>query len=403
MEKPDVDLIEGPVAGDLDRAEGDQPQPALHRRHGDRDPRLPAPALRARRHAVLPRARAAAGGAERVADGRSRARAARGQPLHDPRAGGGRTQGRAGRTVRGAARAGLRARCASTARSTRSTRCRSWRRTTSTRSTSWSTASRCTPTCGSAWPNRSRPRCATPTGRAIAVEMDTGKEHLFSAKFACPVCSYSLPELEPRLFSFNNPMGACPKCDGLGSIQFFDPKRVVASPTCRSRPARSAAGTGATSSTSRCCRASPRTTASTSSSRSRHSPEIAQTSCSTARARRKIAFRYLTERGRTDDARARLRGHHPQPRAPLPRDRLGGGARGTRQVPQHQALPRLRGHAPAPRGAPRADRRQGAAQRQRPAAAATRSHFFDSLQLAGPQAAGRREDRQGDRVAPIAS
>jgi excinuclease ABC subunit A len=68
-------------------------------------------------------------------------------------------------------------------------------------------------------------------GRAVAVEMDTEKEHLFSAKFACPICNYSLPELEPRLFSFNNPMGACPKCDGLGNINFFDPKRIVAFPT----------------------------------------------------------------------------------------------------------------------------------------------------------------------------
>ncbi len=67
-------------------------------------------------------------------------------------------------------------------------------------------------------------------GRALAVEMDSGQEHLFSAKFSCPVCSYSLPELEPRLFSFNNPMGACPKCDGLGQITFFDPRRVVAFP-----------------------------------------------------------------------------------------------------------------------------------------------------------------------------
>jgi excinuclease ABC subunit A len=68
-------------------------------------------------------------------------------------------------------------------------------------------------------------------GRAIALEMDTDREHLFSSKFACPICSYSLQELEPRLFSFNNPMGACPECDGLGQITFFDPKRVVAHPS----------------------------------------------------------------------------------------------------------------------------------------------------------------------------
>jgi len=67
-------------------------------------------------------------------------------------------------------------------------------------------------------------------GRALAVEMDSQKEHLFSAKFACPICNYALQELEPRLFSFNNPVGACPKCDGLGVISFFDPKRIVAFP-----------------------------------------------------------------------------------------------------------------------------------------------------------------------------
>ena len=68
-------------------------------------------------------------------------------------------------------------------------------------------------------------------GRVIALEMDNGKEHLFSAKFACPMCDYSLPELEPRLFSFNSPMGACPACDGLGFSEAFDPDRVVAFPT----------------------------------------------------------------------------------------------------------------------------------------------------------------------------
>ncbi len=68
-------------------------------------------------------------------------------------------------------------------------------------------------------------------GRAIALEMDSGVEHLFSSKFGCPVCSYSLPELEPRLFSFNSPVGACPACDGLGQVTVFDPERVVAFPS----------------------------------------------------------------------------------------------------------------------------------------------------------------------------
>ena len=67
-------------------------------------------------------------------------------------------------------------------------------------------------------------------GRAIAVEMDSAREHLFSARFACPICSFALAELEPRLFSFNNPAGACPTCDGLGQLDFFDPARVVAHP-----------------------------------------------------------------------------------------------------------------------------------------------------------------------------
>ncbi len=68
-------------------------------------------------------------------------------------------------------------------------------------------------------------------GRAMALEMDSNKEHLFSAKFACPICNYSLSELEPRLFSFNSPVGACPSCDGLGHATVFDADRVVAFPS----------------------------------------------------------------------------------------------------------------------------------------------------------------------------
>ena len=56
---------------------------------------------------------------------------------------------------------------------------------------------------------------------------DRGADQLFSARYACPHCGYNLTELEPRLFSFNNPAGACPDCDGLGARQFFDPDRVI--------------------------------------------------------------------------------------------------------------------------------------------------------------------------------
>ena len=64
---------------------------------------------------------------------------------------------------------------------------------------------------------------------AIIQSMENSKEAeiVFSAKFACPKCGYSLNELEPRLFSFNNPVGACKECDGLGMEQFFDPELVV--------------------------------------------------------------------------------------------------------------------------------------------------------------------------------
>ena len=57
------------------------------------------------------------------------------------------------------------------------------------------------------------------------------QERVFSAKFACPECGYSIAELEPRLFSFNNPAGACPSCDGLGIKQIFDPERIIADPS----------------------------------------------------------------------------------------------------------------------------------------------------------------------------
>jgi excinuclease ABC subunit A len=65
----------------------------------------------------------------------------------------------------------------------------------------------------------------------VAFMDEPGREELlFSDRFACPVCGYSIPELEPRMFSFNNPAGACNTCDGLGVRQFFDPDRVASQP-----------------------------------------------------------------------------------------------------------------------------------------------------------------------------
>jgi excinuclease ABC subunit A len=67
-------------------------------------------------------------------------------------------------------------------------------------------------------------------GRALLLDADRGEEIVFSNRYACPLCGYSLADLEPRLFSFNNPSRACPRCDGLGTVEFFDERRVVAHP-----------------------------------------------------------------------------------------------------------------------------------------------------------------------------
>jgi len=68
---------------------------------------------------------------------------------------------------------------------------------------------------------------ATADGLAFAEDADTAERTTFSARFACPVSGFTIDEIEPRLFSFNNPYGACPACDGLGTEMFFDPELVV--------------------------------------------------------------------------------------------------------------------------------------------------------------------------------
>lgn len=66
--------------------------------------------------------------------------------------------------------------------------------------------------------------------RITVVNMENEKEHTFSTRFSCPECTYNLSELEPRLFSFNNPIGACPTCNGLGFLYYFDEKKLVVHP-----------------------------------------------------------------------------------------------------------------------------------------------------------------------------
>ena len=241
-------------------------------------------------------------------------------------------------------------------------------------------------------------------GRAIAVEMDNEnerpREHLFSAKFACPICNYSLAELEPRLFSFNNPMGACPRCDGLGSISFFDPKRVVAFPQL-------SLASGAIKGWDRRNQFYFQMLGSL----AKHVgfdlerpfarlPERVQQIILSGQRRREDPVRLPVRPRQADGARARVRGHHPEPRAPLPRDRLADGARGAREVPQLEALPGMQRHAAAARGAARQGRHgRGRARDLRglgPAAAGG-GRLLRPADARRPEARDRRPDHQGDR------
>ena len=205
-------------------------------------------------------------------------------------------------------------------------------------------------------------------GRAIAVEMDNPnereREHLFSAKFACPICNYSLAELEPRLFSFNNPMGACPRCDGLGSISFFDPKRVVAFPQL-------SLASGAIKGWDRRNQFYFQMLGSL----AKHVgfdlerpfvrlPERVQQILLSGSGDEKIPFAYLSERGKPTIREHVFEGIIPEPRAALPRDRLADGARGAREIPELEALSRVQRDAAAARGALRQGRR-GAPTRSR--------------------------------------
>lgn len=84
-------------------------------------------------------------------------------------------------------------------------------------------------------------------GLCIAEDAQTGERTIFSAKFACPVSGFTIEEIEPRLFSFNNPFGACPTCDGLGVKLYFDPELVIPNPDLSLREGAIAPWAGSTS------------------------------------------------------------------------------------------------------------------------------------------------------------
>ncbi len=227
-------------------------------------------------------------------------------------------------------------------------------------------------------------------GRAVAVEIDSGAEHMFSAKFACPICSYSLQELEPRLFSFNNPMGACPKCDGLGSISFFDPKRVVAFPHL-------SLASGAIKGWDRRNQFYFQMLGSLAEHFGfdleqpfEKLPESAQELILHGSGRDKIPFHYINDRGRTtvrehtfEGVIPNLERRYKETDSIVVREELAKYA-------QQQALPRVRRRAPAAGGAQRQGGNARDIRSQRHAAQAGRG-IFRQAQDAGAQKTGSRK------------
>ena len=169
--------------------------------------------------------------------------------------------------------------------------------------------------------------------------MDGGREHLFSSKFACPVCSYSLPELEPRLFSFNSPVGACPTLRRPGPGDGVRPRARGRLPVAQPGQRRGEGlGPAQRLHLLACSKAWPGTTASTSTRRSRTCRREARQVLLHGSGDEEIEFVYQAEgaKGGTRAQRqalASVRRHHPELRAPLPRDRFGRRARGPGALP----------------------------------------------------------------------
>ena len=207
--------------------------------------------------------------------------------------------------------------------------------------------------------DRSKPRCGTATAARSRRDghARAQKEHLFSAKFACPVCEYSLPELEPRMFSFNNPVGACPRCDGLGAVEVLRsqarggfPNLSLACGAIKGWDRRNQFYFQMLQSLAKHLRFDIETAV---GEAARAHAEHRAVRLGDARRSRS---RTSGDRGR-GDRRARVRGRPPEPRAPLSRDRFARRcARSSRSLNSRPA--RVRRRAPEARGAAREGRRR---------------------------------------------
>ena len=270
----------------------------------------------------------------------------------------------------------------------------------------WSTASRCAPTSSSAWRNRSKPPCGLADGLARIAYMDDdghGPRLLFSARFACPHCGYSLSELEPRLFSFNNPAGACPDCDGLGV------QAVLRSANAWSRiPQLSLAGGAVRGWDRRNAYYFQMHQLAGQALRLRHRYPVRGTaaentarSFSTAAASEVIEFHYLNDRGGISKRQHPFEGIIPNMERRYRETDSNVGARGTGQIPEPpNPVPTARA-----RGCNR-ERAPCVRRRPRPARASPRCRsgeaqaFFDAAATAGAPRRNRRQDREGDPRPP---
>src|SRR5438132_4512590 len=224
-------LDRGALARDLDRAEDDQQESALHRRHRHRDLRLPARALRARRRAALPVVRQGDLGADRAADGGPRAAAAGGHAAARAGAGRARAQGRVQEAllrppapgVLARARQRRRARAGRGDRARQEAQAHDRRRRRSPRRQGWAgRASR--RLAGDGPPPRRRHRASRDGDRG---RRRRPRAHGLQRAPRLRGLRHLVPEVSPRMFSFNNPYGACPECGGIGTRFEIDPERLV--------------------------------------------------------------------------------------------------------------------------------------------------------------------------------